>query len=1331
MKPSSWLGRLFLLLVLLLVCTSMMLGQSGTTTVFGKVSDASGAVVPGAKVTAKNISTGAARETVTDGTGNYRLASLAPGKYDLKVEMAGFRTATEKQMELLVNTTTEYNFQLQVGAASEVVEVSAAAEKLNTSDASIGNAFSEQQITNLPLEGRNVVGLLSLQPGAVFVPTDYTDNRQGSISGSRGDQTNVTLDGVDVNDPNGYAYSSALRTTLDSTQEFRVTTTNYGADQGRSSAAQVTLVTKGGTNEFHGSAYWYHRNTYFSSNEYFNKNSQLWQYDNGLDNGCKPGESNCQPLLQKHIWGWSFGGPILKNRLFFFLNMENLRQKSESSVERAVPSNSFRNGVLIYQCDNPADCPAATVSGLNGQQFSVPAGYYGLTPAELTGIDPLGIGPSVAVSNYFSPFPAPNAQGRDGFNFAGYRFASPINNGLYTYISRFDLKLDSSGNHLVTWRGNLQDDTLNGTPQWPGAPPRSKTLANNRGLALGYTAVFGPRLVNSFRYGFTRIGGGTAGQLNGPWASLRFFTDYIPQTSTNTRIVPTHNFVDDLTWNRGVHTIQLGANIRFTRVITSTNGNSWPWATANGSWMAGNGATFLPGTECPSEDYDGNPFPNTNTTANCLALPLIADGGISSFADGFTDILGAESQSNTTYNYDRNGNLVPYGEPISRKFATNAWEYYVQDNWRVKSNLNLVLGLRWSLNSPPWEVNGNQVAPTFDMGRWFEARMRMMQAGIPSNQDPLVSFDLAGRVNNAAPLYKYDRNNLAPRLSFSYSPNFDTGIMKKLTGGPGKTVVRGGYSMVYDNMGLALANQIDQVASFGMATNVSSPYQVFTEWSPEIRYVSPTFVPDTYPAAQPGGYPATPGIGRGAIDSGIDNSLVTPYAHMFNLMVGRELPGNMTLEVGYVGRRGRSLETRRDLAMPGNLVDKITGVDYFTAVRQIYQYASSLPRSAPWSSYAGLSGAVPYFENLFPGAAGTYCDGYTWGPWDVASMGPCETTLTMLSASQAMARPFNRSGKTGDWTGALYNADEYCIPACSKFGPFAFFNPQWDALGVIGTVGFSEYHAAQVTLRKRYSNGIDFTFNYTFSKSNDNGSAVERGDFWTEYGAGGYTGILINSFDNRSTWSPSDFDVRHQINSNWTMDLPFGQKKALATNAPGWLNAFIGGWQWNGIFRWSSGFPFSIIDCRSCWPTNWQVQGNAIPIDPNKMPPTGRFPNQVGDISQGPLLPGVFKDPTTAFTDYFHLAWPGEGGVRNYLRGDGYFTVDLGIGKSWSMPWKESHKLKFRWEVFNVTNTPRFDVSSLNMLPDDMNTFGSYSSTMNGCDNAANRCMQGSLRFEF
>ena len=464
--PSArpWLS----LFLFCFVLPALAVAQTATTSLQGQVLDPLGAAIPGAQVVLTNVDTDASRTTTTDADGNYLFASLPPATYRLRVEAAGFRTYVQTNLHLLVNSPMRQNVALTVGTRQETVEVSAAAERLNTIDASVGNAFAENQVKQLPLEARNVVGLLSLQTGAVFlpVPPSSSDNdpRSGSISGGHADQTNVTMDGVDVNDAQtGYAYTSVLRATLDSVQEFRVTTTNYGADQGRSSGAQVSLVTKGGSNTLHGSAYWYHRNTAFSSNEFFNKLSQ-YNYANLFDQPV----NNRPPKLQKHIYGASLGFAPVKDRLFFFTNFENMRESAESSTSRYIPSETMRDGILVYPCSTPSDCPGGTVAGLTASH-NIPAGWYGLSPEQLAGLDPLGIGPSVPLSQYFQQFPTANDTGRDGKveggqligNIVGYRFPAPFKNNWYTYISRLDFNLDRSGKHQLTWRGNLQNDLEN------------------------------------------------------------------------------------------------------------------------------------------------------------------------------------------------------------------------------------------------------------------------------------------------------------------------------------------------------------------------------------------------------------------------------------------------------------------------------------------------------------------------------------------------------------------------------------------------------------------------------------------------------------------------------------------------------------------------------------------------------------------------------------------------------------------------------------------------------------------------------------------------------
>src|SRR5260221_13520398 len=330
---SRKLNFLFGFLVVLVV-TSLASAQTGTTSLHGSVSDKSGAIIVGAKVTLSNAQQGLHREATTNSAGEYEFLALPPGTYALVVDMTGFRKYEQRNLQLLVNLPTTSNVVLEVGTSSETIEVSAQAETLNATDASIGNAFNESQVKELPLEGRNVPDLLSLQPGVAFtgnrsdVPT--WDTRNGAVNGARSDQSNVTVDGIAVNDEGGHAFTSVLPVTLDSVQEFRVTTTNYNADQGSSSGAQVAMITKSGTNEIHGSAYEYHRNTYTSANDFFIKNSQL---QNCVSNGTPLSDPSCNkaPKLIRNIFGGSLGGPIKKDRLYLFMNYEGTRSEEHTS----------------------------------------------------------------------------------------------------------------------------------------------------------------------------------------------------------------------------------------------------------------------------------------------------------------------------------------------------------------------------------------------------------------------------------------------------------------------------------------------------------------------------------------------------------------------------------------------------------------------------------------------------------------------------------------------------------------------------------------------------------------------------------------------------------------------------------------------------------------------------------------------------------------------------------------------------------------------------------------------------------------------------------------
>jgi len=476
-----------------LVMASIALSQTSSSSLQGTVTDPSGSTISGASVALSSNELKLERTMMTGGQGEYRFVALPPGIYNLTVTAKGFYRYQQTGLQLLVNTPATANVQLKVGSATETVTVTGEAPTLNLVDASIGNPFNETQVKQLPLEGRSVPELLSLQAGVAYTgnrpdlsdpKVKDQDTRNGAVNGARSDQSNITLDGVDVNDQAaGYAFTSVLPVTLDSVQEFRVTTSNYNADQGEGSGAQVALVTKSGTNVFHGSLYEYHRNTFTSASDYFLQ----------------------APLkLIRNIFGVSVGGPIEKNRLFFFVNYEGTRQREQNSVVRTIPTPSLCQGILQYV-------------DVNGQTQT-----FTQTQLSNPSLDPLGLGINPAIENaghtgYFDTtfcngkFTTNDNSVGDGLNYSGFRFGAPISLDNNALIARIDYHLTADGKHTLFWRGALQNIYNPQEPFLPGSPPMQTMTDHSKGFVVGYTAVLNPSMVNSFHWGFTRQSTGFLG----------------------------------------------------------------------------------------------------------------------------------------------------------------------------------------------------------------------------------------------------------------------------------------------------------------------------------------------------------------------------------------------------------------------------------------------------------------------------------------------------------------------------------------------------------------------------------------------------------------------------------------------------------------------------------------------------------------------------------------------------------------------------------------------------------------------------------------------------
>jgi len=1320
--------------------------QTGTTSLRGTVTDSSGAAVSGAKVTLSSAERGFERTTTTGGTGGYEFLQLPPDTYQLTVEMTGFRKSEQRQIQLLVDTPASVNVKLEVGAATELVEVNAEAATINTTDASIGNAFNEVQVKELPMEGRNVPDLLTMQAGVTYfghresLNEQTNDTRNGAVNGAHSDQTNITLDGVDVNDQvNGYAFSSVLPVTLDSMQEFRVTTTNYGADAGRSSGAQVSLVTKSGTNAFHGSLYEYMRNTYTSANDYFVKASEL-----------ASNSPNIPPKLIRNIFGGSVGGPVLKNRLYFFVNYEAARQREEESDVRIVPSDSLRQGTIKYECLPSADPVNCTTSNANviGSVPGSPDLLVALTATQIQGMDPHSIGPDAVIccgqGSYFNSFPRANdnSQG-DAYNFLGYRFRGPIPTNKNWYIARLDYKLNASGTHTLFWRGALRNDTQFGAPYLPGTPPLTSLLDYSKGFTLGYTAALRPTLLNNFHWGYTRQSWGQPGNNDStPAIFFRGLNDNSTPNNSSEAVTrgedfrsTVENFVDDVSWSRGKHTIQFGTILRFIRSPRNNFINSFP-----------NGVTNVSALDTAGFANTPSPFDPANN-----GYPAVDNNFNNQYDYSTIALLGMVTEYNAFFNFQKDGTALPVGAPVPRHWGFDEYEFYIQDSYRMKPNLTVNVGLRYSLFSPPWETTGLEVAPTFSMGQWFKQRAQNMLNGIPSSADPVVSFDLAGAANGKNGYYGWDYHNFAPKISFAYTPRPEGGWLRSLVGDGDKTVIRGGFGIAYDHIGPGLLTSFDQNGSFGLSTNLTN--QVLPTAVNAPRLTSLTAVPTTLfdgvtpfaPATPTGGFPYTPpsaGSGLG-IFWGLDDQIKTPYSYTLDLSIGRELSKGLSLEVSYVGRLSHRLLAQEDLAMPLDLVDKKSGVSYFSAASRFSQLsAAGTPTSAITPAVVGPTAA--YWQNMVaPLKAGDQynlsCQGntnpginsgqqyFTTSPLQAAyDLYNCFTfnETTALSALDYAGSDFNASGTAGI-AGMLTGGSGCGYSNCPAnyyptiFGDHAFFNNQFHSLYAWRSIGNANYNALQASLRKRMSHGVQFDVNYTYGKSIDISSSAERAQPWAGAG-GGISGNIINSWNPNLQRGISDFDTTHQFNMDFIVELPFGKGKYFAGNSNRLADAVIGGWQLSGLARWTSGFPLTIGN-GGTWPTNWQLGGAATQIGPAKTGVTKQsstFPNQV---------PNLFVDPNgpTGIGAFRH-DYPGEAGGRSQVRGPGYAGLDAALSKTWKMPYAEAHLLKFRWEVFNVLNHPEFDVNTVTNNIDQQGSFGTFSGLLTNP-----RVMQFALRYEF
>lgn len=904
--------------------------QTGTSGIRGQAVNPQAKGIPGAHITLSDESDKVTRSQIANASGEFSFSGLPPGTYRLEAEAPGFKKLTIERVTAAVGVTAEVPVRLEVGEVTQSVTVAAGQEALQTADATLGNTLDGNRIEELPLNARNIVGLLSLQPGVT---------RFGEVNGARRDEANVTLDGVDNNyqltglDPIalalGYgpqAFGSVLRATPESVAEFRVITSTPNATDGRSSGAEVAMVTRSGTNHFHGSAYEFNRNTDFTANDWFNNQAGHYAANSAqvLAGTAQAGaEVSPRPKLNRNVFGFTAGGPILRNRLFFFFNYEGRRDASQTSEARTVPSAAFRQGTLQYQ----------NTSG----------GVTTVTPAQFASFFPGTGGENPVALQYLQAAPLPNYLGiGDGLNLEGYRFNAKTPAAYATDILRLDYRI--TDRQTLYLRSNYQNDNYFLPIQQPTSV-QPLLWVHPKGLALGHDWAIGGNMVNTARFGFTRESLTQRGDADAN--ILRFYT-YRATTETRSSwlVSPTANATDDFSLIAGRHSFHFGGNVRGIENNITSLKNSYDLLSTNYTYYP-SGSTTLAG-------------PLTGLTSAFLANGEAA----------MAILLGRLTQYTANILYGVNGQPLPPGTPSARSFATQEYEGYAQDSWRIHPNLTLTYGFRYSVHRPVYERNGFQTAPTVNLSSYLAARGAGAAAGQPYNAP--ITIELSGAANHGADAWKTNWTDIAPNVALAWTPQPSDGLFRKLLGTPGSSVIRTGFREMFDRFGSSLMSYYDQSEGLGFLTTSatsSGAFNLTTNLPPLLTAAVST---RNFPGVVPAGtltFPRTyPADGTPRTDVALDSSLQTPREYEWNFTFGRAITKTLTAEASYVGRLGRHLLVSRDIMQYNNLTDPASGQTWYQAAGLLAQmHDNGLQLGA--NGFNQTIPNIPFFNNLFPGTA--------------------------------------------------------------------------------------------------------------------------------------------------------------------------------------------------------------------------------------------------------------------------------------------------------------------------------------------------------------------------
>jgi hypothetical protein len=1379
---------------------------AGTGQIIGTITDPSGADVDGAAVTLTDVGTSAVRTATTNDSGHYVFPNLPPGKYNLTISKSGFRQARVSDQEVVVGETRKLDVKLELGSATETIEVIATNTELQTMNATVGNTITGLALDSMPTIGRDVSSFVTLQPGV---------SPDGSVAGAIYDQNSYQLDGGNnsndmdgtmnvytpsgAGDPSGglvNSYGNAtggggptgvLPAPVDSIEEFKVGTTNQTADFNSSAGAQVSMVTKRGTNQWHGTAYEYYLDNNWSGNTWDNNASGA-------------------PRASFHYnrFGAAGGGPVIPKEIlggkwYFFGNYEGFRWPNSETLYRAVPSDLMKQGILqfkdsagVVQCYNltsaivanpcnptgpalqPAQCPGNAAAG-------VPAGPC----------DPRGLGISPTMQALWKYMPeggscAGSALGSrcDSLNTLAFRSNLSLPWTENFGVARIDHDFGSKWHFSVTYHYyNLQRETHNEVDIggfFKGDQLGVANSVHNRPqqpwyLTAGLSTNITNNVTNDFHFSYLRnywaryfTGGGLPQQVQVPGLGGALQ----PQGETRTNVLAPYNLDtqnvrtrfwdgqdtmirDDVSWAKGTHFIQFGG--------TYQHNFNWHQRTDNGGSVNNEVIYDLAGGGNPSNT--GNPGTGVNMTGY---IPTAITSNVSNWQRDYAMVLGIPSLTQVAYTRTApNLGIQPVGAPISDQSTIPYYNLYVSDSWRMKPSFTLTYGLGWTLEMPPHEKDGKQIVlvgpdnKPISTEAYLNARENEALAGQVYN--PNVGFSL---VHNVAghPKYPFDPfyGGWSPRVAAAWNPSYDSGLLGDILG-RNKTVIRGGFGILYGRLnGVALlltpllsTGLIQAVQCFSpVMNNPASPCAGVSTPANAWR-IGPTtggfdglvapIVPGLPTLPQPD-YPGVNAV-NAATSEALDPHTRPSMSQQFDLTVQRQINNKTTVEFGYIGRRyTHDLQSININAVPYMMT--MGGQSFAKAYGQmVWQYCGGA---------AGLAGGncggygknvvapnsltpQPFFETALGGKTSAYCAGYA-------------SCTAAVAANEGISGTGNIPGDAvwslwSDLDNGAFTFPRSMMNTPIPGNPLGQSGQLTSGIGMSVSNGYGNYNAAFVSLKMNDWHGLTLQSNFTFGKALGTGAIIQATSSWT----------VPDAYNLHNAYGLQPWDRKFLWNLFFVYQPPFYKSQH------GVVGRIVGGWSIAPILSIGSGLPNAVI------PTDGNLQGfyqtgggqafgesdglggtfsafeNAINMCSSGIGGSSRHnnptpPSNPANAGMGTALfpapaPGMFQNPEAVYNCFRNpiLGIDGsDGGGAGILRGQAYWNVDMGVRKDIMIT--ERLHLQLEANFTNIFNHPVLG-DPYNVLgdPSDWGGLGGFTGELNTGFAQANtpRSIQLGLRIKF